>query len=119
MWSLDRDDGSQFVNDTGNVLLYGGCKQNLGNSQTCDHNLIIYPGMANRSAGNTCLSAQKFANSYYDNNDCIADRYMGPVPETPKASEASYLGSNNRYYLPPADPYGCLGPGPPGAVKWP
>jgi hypothetical protein len=109
MWTLDRDDGSQFVNDTGNVLMYGGCKQNSGNSQTCDHNLMLYPGMANRSAaGNTCLSANKFANSYYANNDCIADRFMGPVPEAAKTAEATYLGFSNRYYLPPADPQGCL-----------
>jgi hypothetical protein len=98
----DRDDGSQFVNDTGNVLMYGGCKQNGGNTQTCDHNLILYPGMANRSTGNTCLSSSKFANSYYDNNDCIADHYMGPVAEAPKSAEATYLGFNNRYYLPSA-----------------
>jgi hypothetical protein len=109
MWTLDRDDGSQHINDTGNVLLYGGCKQNGGNSQTCANNLIVYPGMANRSAaGNTCLSASKFANSYYYSNDCIADRFMGPVPEAEKEAEATYLGFNNRYYLPPAVPQGCL-----------
>eukprot|EP01043_Picozoa_sp_COSAG02_P025907 COSAG02_NODE_1474_length_12424_cov_6.185639_3_plen_316_part_00 len=109
MWTLDRDDGSQYTNDTGNVLLYGGCKQNGGNSQTCADNLIVYPGMANRSAaGNTCLSASKFADSYYHSNDCIADRFMGPVPEAEKESEATYLGFNNRYYLPPAVPQGCL-----------
>jgi hypothetical protein len=42
MWTVDRDDGSQFTNDTGNVLMYGGCKQNMGNSQSCDRNLILY-----------------------------------------------------------------------------
>lgn len=109
MWCLDRDDGSQFVNDTGNVLLFGGCKQNGGNSQACGDNLIVYPGIANRSAaGNTCLSANKFANSYFYSNDCIADRYMGPVPEATKEAKATYLGFNNRYYLPPTVPQGCL-----------
>eukprot|EP01044_Picomonas_judraskeda_P019963 COSAG03_NODE_4326_length_1591_cov_1.750670_1_plen_481_part_01 len=109
MWTLDRDDGSQFTMDTGNVLLYGGCKQNGGNSQTCADNLILYPGMANRSAaGNSCLSAGKFANSYFHSNDCVADRYMGPVPEAAKEAEASYLGFKNRYYQPPAVPHGCL-----------
>jgi hypothetical protein len=109
MWCLDRDDGSQFVNDTGNVLLFGGCKQNSGNSQSCDNNLILYPGMANRSeAGNTCLSANKFANSYFHSNDCVADRWMGPVPEAKKQAKATYIGFNNRYYLPPSVPDGCL-----------
>ena len=89
--------------------MYGGCKQNGGNTQTCSNNLILYPGMNNRSvAGNTCLSANKFADSFYENNDCIADRYMGPVPESAKAAEASYLGARNRYYMPPAFPDGCL-----------
>ena len=93
----------------GNVLMYGGCKQNGGNTQTCSNNLILYPGVHNRSAaGNTCLSANKFADSFYENNDCIADRYMGPVPESAKAAEGSYLGARNRYYMPPAFPDGCL-----------
>ena len=126
MWTLDRDDGSQFVNDTvsrvrtptlcnyrsrrqistEDVAVGTGERSYVRGLQA---DLILYPGMRNRSAaGNTCLSANKFAESYYENNDCIADRYMGPVPESAKAAEASYLGARNRYYMPPAFPDGCL-----------
>ena len=47
--------------------------------------------MANRSAaGNGFLSANKFANSYFHDNDCIADRFMGPAPAAPWSARAWY-----------------------------
>jgi hypothetical protein len=38
VWAIDHDDGSQFYNDTSNVMVWGGCKNYLGNSKSCDHN---------------------------------------------------------------------------------
>lgn len=29
VWTFDHDDGSQFMNDTANVMLFGGCKNYL------------------------------------------------------------------------------------------
>ena len=26
VWTIDHDDGSQFYNDTANLMVYGGCK---------------------------------------------------------------------------------------------
>ena len=31
MWTIDHDDGSQYFNDTGNFMVWGGCKNYLGN----------------------------------------------------------------------------------------
>jgi hypothetical protein len=41
--TFDHDDGSQYVNDTGNLLVFGGCKNYEGNSKSCDHNVILFP----------------------------------------------------------------------------
>lgn len=51
MWTYDADDGSQFINHTQSVMLWGGCKNYLGNSKSCDHNLILFPGIPNRATG--------------------------------------------------------------------
>ena len=29
VWTIDHDDGSQYMNDTGNVMVWGGCKNFL------------------------------------------------------------------------------------------
>ena len=74
LWPIDHDDGSQFYNDTSNVLVWGGCKNYLGRSKSCDHNLIVYPGIPNRSAnGERCQSDGNcvFANQYFTHNQCI------------------------------------------------
>ena len=51
MQAIDHDDGSQRFNDTENVMVFGGCKNFLGNSKSCDHNLIVFPGAAEHSSG--------------------------------------------------------------------
>ena len=33
---LDHDDGSQFTNDVGNMLVFGGCKNYVGDTKTLD-----------------------------------------------------------------------------------
>ena len=74
VWTIDHDDGSQFYNDTSNFMLWGGCKNYLGNSKTCSHNLIVYPGIPNRSVwGTRCQTDDSpvFGNQYFMNNTCI------------------------------------------------
>lgn len=52
VWTLDNDDGSSYYNHTQNVLVYGGCKNYLGHDLRCGpDNLIVYPGIAERSSG--------------------------------------------------------------------
>eukprot|EP01051_Picozoa_sp_SAG22_P023993 SAG22_NODE_6445_length_854_cov_1.621192_2_plen_151_part_01 len=73
VWTIDHDDGSQYWNDTANVMVWGGCKNYLGHSKSCDHNLIVHPGNARRSAGEMpCqVASGVFANQYHDNNKCL------------------------------------------------
>ena len=72
VWTIDHDDGSQYFNDTQNFMVFGedsnglpprcrltqtvaaktgGCKNFLGNHKSCDHNVIVHPGIPSRSAG--------------------------------------------------------------------
>lgn len=74
VWTIDHDDGSQFYNDTANVLVWGGCKNYRGHSKSCDHNLILYPGIKARgSGGRLCQTDDNgiFANQYHHANDCF------------------------------------------------
>ena len=73
VWTIDHDDGSQFFNDTGNVMAWGGCKNYLGHSKSCDHNVIIHPGVDQRAAGSMpCqVASGVFENQYHDNNHCF------------------------------------------------
>jgi len=73
VWAIDHDDGSQFFNDTGNLMLWGGCKNYLGHSKSCDHNVMVYPGFGRSSSTKPCQTDDNsvFANQYHDNNQCI------------------------------------------------
>jgi hypothetical protein len=72
-WTIDHDDGSQFFNDSANVMAWGGCKNYLGHSKSCDHNVIIYPGIDQRAAGNMpCqVASGVFANQFHFDNHCF------------------------------------------------
>jgi len=76
VWTFDHDDGSEYYNDTKNVLVYGGCKNYLGSNKACGpDNLIIWPGHPNHSTGNRrCQTDDNgvFANQYYFNNTCAS-----------------------------------------------
>eukprot|EP00038_Savillea_parva_P031470 m.86905 g.86905 ORF g.86905 m.86905 type:complete len:585 (-) comp9682_c0_seq2:137-1891(-) len=74
VWTIDHDDGSQYFNDTGNFMVFGGCKNYLGNHKSCDHNVIIHPGIASRATGSRrCQTDDNsvFQNQYHDNNHCV------------------------------------------------
>eukprot|EP01062_Namystynia_karyoxenos_P011319 TRINITY_DN14045_c0_g1_i2.p1 TRINITY_DN14045_c0_g1~~TRINITY_DN14045_c0_g1_i2.p1 ORF type:complete len:875 (+),score=181.70 TRINITY_DN14045_c0_g1_i2:105-2627(+) len=74
VWTIDHDDGSQFYNDSSNFMVWGGCKNYLGNSKSCDHNLILFPGIPQRASGSRrCQTDDNgvFANQYFHENSCI------------------------------------------------
>ena len=74
-WAYDHDDGSQFINNTQSVLLWGGCKSCKGNSKSCDTNLIVYPGVDGRSTGGKSCQTNYGgvrANAVYYGNRCVA-----------------------------------------------
>eukprot|EP00928_Gymnodinium_smaydae_P026730 TRINITY_DN20901_c0_g1_i1.p1 TRINITY_DN20901_c0_g1~~TRINITY_DN20901_c0_g1_i1.p1 ORF type:complete len:912 (+),score=66.56 TRINITY_DN20901_c0_g1_i1:74-2809(+) len=73
VWAIDHDDGSQFFNDTKNLMLWGGCKNFLGHSKSCDHNVMIYPGYGRASSHKPCQTDDNsvFANQYHHDNQCI------------------------------------------------
>jgi hypothetical protein len=64
VWAIDHDDGSQFFNDTSNVLVWGGCKNYRGHSKSCDHNTILYPGDRAHSSGGRKVGALFFCDLY-------------------------------------------------------
>ena len=76
VWSIDHDDGSQFQNDDGNMLVFGGCKNYLGHHKRCINNVIIYPGTGGRSAGgHRCQTDDNgvFAEQFYEGNVCASE----------------------------------------------
>merc|ERR1712008_10983 len=106
VWTIDHDDGSQRFNDTENLMVFGGCKNFLGNSKSCDHNLIIYPGINSRSTGGKrCQTDDNhvFANQYFHSNYCITEdgatySFGGCARQTLDASV--YQTWNNTFYTP-------------------
>ena len=64
-------------NDTHNVMIFGGCKNFLGNSKSCGRNFILFPGLASRASGNRrCQTDDNgvFANQFFHENTCfVAD----------------------------------------------
>jgi hypothetical protein len=96
VWTIDHDDGSQYFNDTQvrrrqcvpgghvlrwsmcsqNMMLFGGCKNFLGNHKSCDSNVIVHPGIPGRSAGGRrCQTDDNkiFADQYHDGNHCFTN----------------------------------------------
>ena len=76
VWAIDHDDGSQFHNDMGNFMVFGGCKNYLGNHKQCDDNVILYPGTSGRSAGgHRCQTDDNgvFAEQFHLGNVCATE----------------------------------------------
>jgi len=76
VWSIDHDDGSQRQNDDGNMLVFGGCKNYLGNHKQCVNNVILYPGTSGRSAGgHRCQTDDNgvFAEQFHEGNVCASE----------------------------------------------
>jgi hypothetical protein len=73
VWTFDHDDDSQFVRDTDNFMIFGGCKNYLGHHKNCSDNVILYPGIASRSAGSRKCQTDdngQFAVQFHEGNVC-------------------------------------------------
>ncbi len=56
-------------------MIFGGCKNFLGSNKNCSSNVILYPGITNRSAGNRrCQTDDNgvFATQYHRDNVCAS-----------------------------------------------
>jgi hypothetical protein len=112
VWAIDHDDGSQFYNDVRNFLVFGGCKNFQGNHKTSRGNLILYPGMDGRSAGdrrcqtddNHLVGAgSAFAEQYFVENNCATQdgvAYTYHLSTTANLSQQVYHSRNNTFYAP-------------------
>jgi hypothetical protein len=75
VWTFDHDDCSQFVEDSNNMMVFGGCKNYVGDTKNCSNNVVLYPGTSTRSAGNRrCQTDDNgvFANQYHKGNTCTS-----------------------------------------------
>eukprot|EP00039_Didymoeca_costata_P000835 m.47452 g.47452 ORF g.47452 m.47452 type:complete len:946 (-) comp10503_c0_seq1:149-2986(-) len=79
--NLDFDDGSEYMNATGNVVAFAECcKGNYGSNRKCNNNLIITPGVDGYSGSvghgfcseetNNGKGSTK-ANKEFENNTCV------------------------------------------------
>lgn len=96
-WPIDHDDGSQFYNDTKNVLLYGGAKNFLGHSKISTDNLYYQRG------NSFCAESDSGgANDVYSRNRCVVStsnqlyRYSKCSPDNINATVD--LTSYNTYF---------------------
>ena len=122
-WPLDYDDGTMNVQDSLNVLLYGGAKQYLGHSTTHANSWIVYPDLSPNFGFPYCLmsfSAELYYSGYghvYANNSCVladasAHAYnYSPCNETNSADPPMTRSYANRFFSP------ATGSGGLGAVR--
>jgi len=106
VWTIDHDDGSQFMTDHGNFMIWGGCKNYRGNSKWCENNVIVYPGINVRaSGGRRCQTDDNgiFANQFYQNNQCITmdgEPYTWGRCDPNRLNNTVYHTSSNIFYSP-------------------
>jgi hypothetical protein len=105
VWAIDHDDGSQFYNDSSNVMVWGGCKNYRGHSKSCDHNTILFPGDRSHSGGGRkCQTDDNgiFADQYYHGNKCFehgGDYYSFSRCSSSNVNTTTYQTANNSFYL--------------------
>jgi hypothetical protein len=108
VWPLDHDDGSCYYNDTGNVLVYGGYKNYLGDHKTVKSNLYLYPdGSTNQFSKISCADyGSEGAGETWAGNRCImldgADAYDNFGCDTSNPSTKPFT-ANNTFYTPGAE----------------
>ena len=106
VWAADHDDGSQRWLDTENFMVWGGCKNFLGNTKTCSRNVLVFPGYANRSFGNKpCQTDDNhvYADQSYQDNHCFTlDGRVYSMPTSscdPKdIAQTAFRTANNSFY---------------------
>jgi hypothetical protein len=126
-WPLDHDDGSRYIIDRYNVVVYGGTKNYHGYEKQYYGNLFIRPDIGcgevhcavNDASG---VIAPKSLNENWFNNTCITagTPYSGQCDKPDPASSTSIQYANNTFLTPSGDPaklmVSCTGlaPSPPG-----
>lgn len=84
--------------------MFGGCKNFLGNSKTCDHNVIVHPGIPSRATGGRrCQTDDNnlFSHQYHHDNQCVTqdgDFYSWKCSDP--LNRTVYETWNNRLYSP-------------------
>ena len=73
---IDNDDGSAFFLIEGNVCVYGGGKNFLGNDKIWRNNLFAFPG---RWSGDPCLQAWGGVNNLFTGNVCYQNGTSYPL----------------------------------------
>lgn len=83
--AVDNDDGSQKYIISGNVAVYGGFKNYLGQNKRWLGNLVVFP---DRWSGDACLTAWGGEEHVYENNTCVTTNGF------PQAFDADVEGNN-------------------------
>ena len=79
----------------------GGCKNYLGNHKQCDNNVILYPGIAGRSAGGRKCQTDdngEFAEQFHEGNTCATadgDFYSFSNCNAGNLATTVYVTANN------------------------
>ena len=95
------------------LMVFGGCKNFLGHSKSCDHNTILYPGIDSRSAGaRRCQTDDNgvFANQYFTANKCFeadGEFYTFSSCTSSNLATTVYQTRDNAFY---ADDNGTFAP---------
>ena len=117
-WPLDYDDGSQHLDDSLNVFIYGGSKQYLGCCTSHHNDFMVYPDLSD-NAYNACnlqagaeLHHSGFGHSWY-NNTCLlssgaAIAYDYESCSTTNALSPPRIATYNNTFLSPAAGAGGL-----------
>jgi hypothetical protein len=110
-WPLDHDDGSRYIIDRYNVVVYGGTKNYHGYEKQYYGNLFIRPDIGcgevhcavNDASG---VIAPKSLNENWFNNTCITagTPYSGQCDKPDPASSTSIQYANNTFLTPSGDP---------------
>ena len=123
-WPLDHDDGSRYILDRFNVLVYGGTKNYHGYNKRYYGNLMLRPdlGCGNDFCGENDASGVMHPlalNESWTNNTCATAGipYAGACDSPSKTSSTSMQYAYNHFLTPSGDSdqlqVSCDGVGPP------
>jgi hypothetical protein len=113
VWTADHDDGSQMFSDLSNFFVFGGCKNYIGAYKNCSDNVILYPGIEGRSAGNRRCQTDdngQFAEQYHEGNTCtsadgIFYSFSGCSAEPDNLNSTVYVTASNTLYADPGSTF--------------
>ena len=109
VWTADSDDTTQMKTDATNFMVWGGCKNYIGSYKNCTDNVILYPGIDGRSAGNRRCQTDdngEFAEQYHEGNTCtsadgIFYTFAGCSADPDNLNTTVYVTAGNTLYADP------------------